>query len=55
MKRKLNNSIRLHLKKKFADLENLDDNGDINKAWETIIESIRISAKESIGLYESQS
>jgi hypothetical protein len=23
-------------KNKFADLENLDDNGDINKAWETI-------------------
>jgi flagellar biosynthesis component FlhA len=38
------------IKNKFAVLENLDDNGDINKAWETIRENIRISAKESIGL-----
>jgi hypothetical protein len=36
-------------------LENLDDNGDINRAWETIRENIRISAKESIGLCESKS
>jgi hypothetical protein len=40
------------IKNKFADLEHLDDNGDINKAWETIRENIRISAKESIGLCE---
>jgi uncharacterized FlaG/YvyC family protein len=43
------------IKNKFASLENLDDNGDINKAWETIREKIRISAKESIGLCESKS
>jgi hypothetical protein len=43
------------IKNKFAVLENLDDNGDINRAWETIKENIRISAKESIGLCESQS
>jgi hypothetical protein len=43
------------IKNKFAALENLDDNGDINKAWETIREIIRISAKESIGLCESKS
>jgi hypothetical protein len=36
---------------KFAALENLDDNGDISRAWETI----RISAKESIRLCESKS
>jgi hypothetical protein len=40
---------------KFAALENLDDNGDINRAWETIRENIRILAKESIGLCESKS
>jgi hypothetical protein len=40
------------IKNKFAALENLDDNGDINKAWESIRENIRISAKESIGLCE---
>jgi hypothetical protein len=42
-------------KNKFAALENLDDNGDINRAWETIRENIRISAKENIGLCESKS
>jgi hypothetical protein len=43
------------IKNKFAALENLDDNGDINRAWETIRENIKISAKESIGFCESQS
>jgi hypothetical protein len=43
------------IKNKFAALENLNDNGDINRAWETIRENIRISAKESIGLCESKS
>jgi uncharacterized FlaG/YvyC family protein len=43
------------IKNEFAALENLDDNGDINKVWETIRENIRISAKESIGLCESKS
>jgi hypothetical protein len=41
------------MKNKFAALENLDDNGDINRALETIRENIRISAKDSIGLCES--
>jgi hypothetical protein len=43
------------IKNKFVALENLDNNGDINKAWETIRENIRISAKESIRLCESKS
>jgi hypothetical protein len=43
------------IKNKFAALENLYDNGDLNRAWETMRENIRISAKESIGLCESQS
>jgi hypothetical protein len=43
------------IKNKFAALENLGDNRDINKAWQTIREHIRISAKESIGLCESKS
>jgi hypothetical protein len=33
----------------------LDDDGDINRAWDTIRERIQISAKESIGLCESNS
>jgi hypothetical protein len=27
---------------KFAALENLDDDGDINRAWDTIRENIKI-------------
>jgi hypothetical protein len=33
---------------RFAALENLDAEVDINKTWETIRENIKISAKESI-------
>jgi len=33
-------------------LENASDSKDINRAWENIKENIRISAKESLGLYE---
>jgi hypothetical protein len=36
-------------KNKFAAMENLDDNGDINTAQDTIRENIKILAKESIG------
>jgi hypothetical protein len=43
------------IKNKFAALENLDDNDDINRAWETIRQNIRILAKESIALWESKS
>jgi hypothetical protein len=32
-------------------LENLSDSEDINRAWENIKENIKISAKESLGLY----
>jgi hypothetical protein len=42
-------------KNKFAALENLDDDGNINRAWNTIRENITISAKESISLCESKS
>jgi hypothetical protein len=33
---------------RFAASENLDTEGDINRTWETIIENIIISAKESL-------
>jgi hypothetical protein len=36
----------------FAALEDLDAEVDINSAWETVGENIRISAKESLGYYE---
>ena len=37
---------------RFAALENLSDDEDINRAWENIKERIKISAKESLGLRE---
>jgi hypothetical protein len=36
---------RVEISNRFAALENLDDDVDINRAWETIRENIRISAK----------
>jgi hypothetical protein len=46
---------QITIKNKFADLENLDDNGDINRAWETVRENIKISAEEGIRLCKSKS
>jgi hypothetical protein len=37
---------------RFAALENLDNDGDINRAWENIKESNQTSARESLGLHE---
>jgi hypothetical protein len=37
---------------RFAALENLDTEVDINKAWDAIRENIKISASESLGYYE---
>jgi len=37
---------------RFAVLENLSDDEDINRAWENIKENIKTSAKESLGLQE---
>jgi hypothetical protein len=36
----------------FAALENLDTEVDINSAWETIRENLKISAKENLDYYE---
>jgi hypothetical protein len=36
----------------FAALEDFDSKVDINRAWETIRENIKISAKESLGYFE---
>jgi hypothetical protein len=43
---------QIKLSNMFAALENLNVIEDINRAWENIKESIKISAKESLGLYE---
>jgi hypothetical protein len=37
---------------KFAALENLEDSGDINRAWDNIKENIKISAQERLGYCE---
>jgi hypothetical protein len=40
---------RVQISNRFAGLENLDTEVDINRAWETIRENIKVSAKESLG------
>jgi len=37
---------------RFAVLENLSDDNDIDKTWENIKENIKTSAKESLGLHK---
>jgi hypothetical protein len=38
---------------KFAALENSEDTGDINRAWDNIRENIKILAHEGLGYCES--
>jgi hypothetical protein len=57
--RKLNDTYvkeqyQVKITKRFAALENFDDNVDMNSAWENIRENINISAKESLGHYDLQ-
>jgi hypothetical protein len=40
------------IRNKFAALENLEDSGYINRAWDNIRENINISAEESLGYCE---
>ena len=41
---------QIEITNNFAALENLNDNEDINRAWENMKENIKTSAKESLGL-----
>jgi glycine betaine/choline ABC-type transport system substrate-binding protein len=55
--RKLNepevkNKYQIEITNRFAALENLNTDEDINRAWETIKKNIKASAKESLGLHE---
>jgi hypothetical protein len=43
---------RVEISNTFEVLENLDTEVNVNKAWKTIRETIKISAKESLGYYE---
>jgi hypothetical protein len=45
---------QIEITNRFAALENLDNDGDINRAWENIKESIQTSAREDLGLQESK-
>ena len=44
----------IEITNRFAALENLSDDEDINKAWESIKENVKTSAKESVGMHELQ-
>jgi predicted transcriptional regulator len=39
---------------RFSALEDLDSEVEVNSAWETIREDIKISAKESLRYYEQK-
>jgi hypothetical protein len=43
---------QIKISNRYAALENINVSEDINRAWENIKESIKISAKESLGLYQ---
>jgi len=42
---------QIEITNRFAALENLDNDRDINRAWENIKESIQTSARENLGLH----
>jgi len=55
--RKLNESevreqYQIEITNRFAALENLNNDEDVNRTWENIKENIQTSAKESLGLHE---
>jgi hypothetical protein len=43
---------QIKISNRFAALENVNFSEDINGAWENIKQNIKISATESLGLYE---
>ena len=43
---------QIEITKRFAALENLNVDEDVNRAWENIKEHIKTSAKESLGMHE---
>jgi hypothetical protein len=51
-KRDVNEQYQVTIRNKLAALENSEDNGDINKAWDNIRENIKILAQECLGYCE---
>jgi len=43
---------QIEITNRFAALENLNDDENVNRTWENIEENIQTSAKESLGLHE---
>jgi len=43
---------QIEITNRFAALEHLSDDKDINRVWENIKENIKTSAKESLGLHK---
>jgi len=43
---------QIEITNRFAGLENLSDDEDVDKTWENIKENIKTSGKESLGLHE---
>jgi len=42
----------IEITNRFAALENVNDEEDVNRIWEYIKENIKTSAEESLGLHE---
>jgi hypothetical protein len=42
---------QVKVSKRFAALRNLNDSEDINRAWESIKQNIKISGKQNLCLY----
>jgi hypothetical protein len=42
----------VEISQRFAALENMDTEVDVDKTWESITENIKISARESLGYHE---
>jgi hypothetical protein len=45
--------LQIEISNRFEALENLNDSED-NRAWENIKENIKISTKETVGLYRQK-
>jgi hypothetical protein len=47
-----NDQFRVEVSNRFATLEDLDAEMEINSAWETIRENIKMLSRESLGYFE---
>jgi hypothetical protein len=49
---KVRKQYQIKITNRFAALENVSEDEDINTAWESIKENIKTSATESLGMHE---